>query len=223
MDLIEIMTNLNKILVQIQGRTLILFYKVNRLRPEIPAYIEVLPSPELGFFNLKGLSPEMFCINLADMVNIHGKYAGTIENEKQVPVAKWAVNYDEIRQALREPHIPALTMSVAVNRLKSIPGLVNQEKEYFDYQDFITWQDQTEPGLQAGYRLTIVLEEIECHPEIYGYYFLGMHDGHTWANEIPPLSSRPALHEMIANKMDEIRHCGLSISTIRDETAYHHE
>ena len=70
---------LNKILITIQGRTLILYYQI-RQRPlamgaKPVQYIAVLPAPELARFNLKGLTPEMFCVNIADMVNIRKRPA----------------------------------------------------------------------------------------------------------------------------------------------------
>jgi hypothetical protein len=87
---------LNKLLITIQGRTLILYYQVKqgmvRNNTAHKSYIEVLPSDELARFDLKGLTPDMFCVNIADMVNIRGLFSGQVENEKQLPVARWQLN-----------------------------------------------------------------------------------------------------------------------------------
>lgn len=215
------MPTLNKILLNIQGRTLILYYRVNRPRQDIPPYIEVLPSDELSQFNLKGLNPEMFCVNLADMVNIHGKYSGQVLNEKQMPVARWSINPDEIKASLNR-QAPQLTLKQAEDLLLSIYGLVSHDREYFDYQEFSEHPVQTEPELTPGYRLTIVLEEIEGHVESYGYFILDMHDGKAWLEQPPPLSSRSGLIDLIENKLKQIRNGGLKINSLREETDYSH-
>ena len=116
---------MNKILITIQGRTLILYYQIKRSLAHKSTgsanYIHVLPSAELTRFNLKGLTPEMFCVNIADMVNIRGLYTGQVENERQISVAKWEINYEEYLQ-IKNTLSSQLSHQKLVNLLAAMPG-----------------------------------------------------------------------------------------------------
>ena len=90
-------------------------------------YIQVFPSAELSRFNLKGLTPEMFCVNISDMVNIRGMYSGQVENEKQIPVAKWEINYDEYLQ-LKNTVTSRLSHKQIVNLLAAMSGYVGESQ-----------------------------------------------------------------------------------------------
>ncbi|MBZ0092942.1 MAG: hypothetical protein K8F27_12080, partial [Sulfuricellaceae bacterium] len=84
---------MKKVLISIQGKTLILHYQVNpapvRNCSCRASYITVLPPADLSRFDLRGLTPEMFCVNISDAVNIRGVLSGNVENEQQIFVARW--------------------------------------------------------------------------------------------------------------------------------------
>jgi hypothetical protein len=215
---------LNKILITIQGRTLLLFYQ---LKQGLQAngtgssnYIQVLPSAELARFNLKGLTPEMFCVNIADMVNIRGMYTGQVENEKQIPVAKWALNYDEFLQ-LKNALISQLSHKQIVKLLSNLPGYVGEsDDQYIDFEERVVTHPSGDHTSFSGYRLSIMTEEVEGHISTHAYYYLDTCTGDGWQDMPPPQGDYAAVRSALENKLQQIREAGVRISAANDETDY---
>lgn len=212
---------LNKILITIQGRTLILYYQVKQGLATNAAgrsnYIRVMPSEELSRFNLKGLTPEMFCVNIADMVNLRGMYSGQVENEKQIPVAKWSLNYDEYLQ-LKDVLASQLTHRQIVTRLAPMPGYVKEsDGQYIDFEERVVPRDN---ATFSGYRLTLMTEEIDGNISTLAYYYLDTCTAAGWQDVPPPQQDYAAVRSAVENKLQQIRDAGITIQTVNDETDY---
>ncbi|MBZ0092958.1 MAG: hypothetical protein K8F27_12160, partial [Sulfuricellaceae bacterium] len=74
-----------KVVVVVHGAEIRAFAKENYLKYQ--AVIDQLA--DLSRFDLRGLTPEMFCVNISDAVNIRGVLSGNVENEQQIFVARW--------------------------------------------------------------------------------------------------------------------------------------
>ncbi len=212
---------LNKILITIQGRTLILYYQVKQGMAATAAgrsnYIQVMPSEELSRFNLKGLTPEMFCVNIADMVNLRGMYSGQVENEKQLPVAKWSLNYDEYLQ-LKDALASQLTHQQIVEKLASMPGYAKEsDDQYIDFEERVVPRDD---ATFSGYRLTLMTEEIDGNISTIAYYYLDTCTAAGWQDVPPPQADFAAVRSAVENKLQQIRDAGITIQTVNDETDY---
>lgn len=215
---------MKKILITIQGRTLILYYQVkHRLafkNAGLAAYIEVLPSSELARFDLKGLTPDMFCVNISDMVNIRGLYAGQVENERQVAVARWEMNHEEYMQALSAP-ASHLTHQKIAALLASLPGYIQEsDDQYIDFEEQIVAHTSAENNTNSGYRLTIVTENIEGNISSHAYYNLDTHSAEGWQGIPPSLADYEAIQTALVNKLLAIRNSGVLITQVSDETDY---
>jgi hypothetical protein len=215
---------LNKLLITIQGRTLILYYQVKqgmvRNNTAHKSYIEVLPSDELARFDLKGLTPDMFCVNIADMVNIRGLFSGQVENEKQLPVARWLLNREEYLQLTGAPR-QNLTHEQIVNLLASMPGYQQEsDRQYIDFEESVVPRHSGEPGTFSGYRLTIVTEEIEGSISSYAYYYLDTLAPQGWQGTPPPPADYEAIQRALAKKLQAIADAGVILSQLTDETDY---
>ena len=208
---------MKKILVSIQGKTLVLQYQV---RPALvrsgagwASYITVLPSSELSRFDLKGLTPEMFCVNISDMVNIRGLFSGAVENERQMPVAHWVMNQDDYLAAI-SGESAKLTHQQIVGLLAPLPGYVQEaDGQFIDFEEYIAPH-------ASGYRLTIVTENIGDRVAPYAYYSLDVHTEEGWQGHIPPPAHRELVQNALTNKLQAIREEGVQLTQVYDETDY---
>lgn len=215
---------MNKILVGIQGKTLILHYQVKpglvRNGAGWTAYIEVRPNAELARFDLKGLTPEMFCVNISDMVNLRGLFAGTVENEQQVNVARWEMNEEAYRLALSGAALK-LTHLQIVACLEKLPGYVQElDNQFIDFEASVVPHGTGELAVCSGYRLTIVSEDMGDKTAPYAFYSLDTRSGEEWQGIPPPLADYPALRKAISDKLQAIREAGVAITQTYDETDY---
>jgi hypothetical protein len=215
---------LKKILVTIQGKTLILHYQVKhglaRKGSGWASYIRVLPSAELARFDLKGLTPEMFCVNISDMVNIRGQFSGQAENEKQVPVARWELNHEDYLQAI-SIQAAKLTHRQIVDLLASLPGYLQEtDNQFIDFEERIVPHGTGEPDAFSGYRLTIVTEGIEDKAAPYAYYNLDTHTREGWRDYPPPQADYEPILSALENLLQAIREAGVPLAQVDDETDY---
>ena len=215
---------MNKILITIQGRTLILYYQIKlgleRKGDGWSNYIEVLPTSELTRFNLKGLTPEMFCVNISDMVNIRSLYRGQVENERQIDVAKWELNYDEFLQ-LKSGVNTQLTHKQIVKILSSMPGYLQEtDSQYIDFEERVVPHKTGADTAFSGYRLSIMTEDIEGHISSSAYYYLDTHKPEGWQDTPPPQSDYELVKIALTNKLQRIREAGVQILSLNDETDY---
>jgi hypothetical protein len=215
---------LKKILITIQGRTLILYYQVrHRLALKgsgLASYIEVLPSSELDRFDLKGLTPEMFCVNIADMVNIRGLHSGQVENERQIAVARWEMNHEEYQQAISAPASNLSHQQIAT-LLSSLPGYIQESGDQdIDFEENVVPRPRDGITMFSGYRLTIVTENIEGNNTTYAYYILDTHTAEGWLGAPPPLTDHETVRAALAQKLQAIRDAGVGITQVYDETDY---
>lgn len=215
---------MNKILVGIQGKTLILHYQVKpglvRNGAGWTAYIEIRPNAELARFDLKGLTPEMFCVNISDMVNLRGLFAGTVENEQQVNVARWEMNEEAYRLALSSTTLK-LTHRQIVACLETLPGYVQEfDSQFIDFEEDIVPHRTGSHAVCSGYRLTIVSEDMGDKTAPYAFYSLDTRSGEEWLGTPPPPADHPALRKAIADKLQAIRAAGVAVTQTFDETDY---
>lgn len=215
---------MNKLLITIQGRTLILYYQIRRRVADNGAlgaqYIAVLPAPELDRFNLKGLTPEMFCVNIADMVNIRGQYSGQVENERQLPVAKWHMDYDEFLQLKNTITVP-LTHAMTVSLLASLDGyMAEADNQYIEFEERVIYRKTGDGTTGSGYRLTIMTEEIEDEVNTSAFYYLDTFDSSGWSGYPPPHVELDTIQSALNNKLEAIRLAGVALAQVSDETDY---
>ena len=215
---------MKKILITIQGKTLILYYQVKhglvRKGSGWANYIEVLPSDELAKFDLKGLTPEMFCVNIADMVNIRGLFSGQVENERQVPVARWELNHEDYLHTTSS-HVAKLTHLQIVDLLASLPGYIQEtDNQFIDFEESVVPHETGEPATFSGYRLTIVTEDIEDKIAPYAYYNLDTRTPEGWQGYPPPQADYEPIRTALENKLQAIREAGVQITQVYDETDY---
>jgi hypothetical protein len=216
---------LNKILITIQGRTLILYYQVKHgLAPRgagRTGYIEVLPSDELAKFDLKGLTPEMFCVNISDMVNIRGLFAGQVENERQIPVARWVLNHEEYYLQMTSAPVQNLTHLQIVGLLAPLPGYVQETgDQYIDFEENVVPHRDGERTTFSGYRLSIATEDIEGNVSSSAYYSLDTRTPQGWQGTPPPQADYETIRIALANKLQAIRDAGVQLVEVYDETDY---
>ncbi|HUX90545.1 MAG TPA: hypothetical protein VMV48_07645 [Gallionellaceae bacterium] len=216
---------MNKILITIQGRTLILYYRVKHdLSPKgtgRTGYIEVFPSDELAKFDLKGLTPEMFCVNIADMVNIRGLFSGQVENERQIPVARWVMNHEEYYLQMMSAPVQNLTHLQIVRLLAPLPGYIQETgDQYIDFEENVVPHRSGEGTTFSGYRLSIATEDIEGNISSCAYYSLDTRTSQGWQGTPPPQADYEAIRTALANKLQTIRDAGVQIAQVYDETDY---
>lgn len=215
---------MKKILISIQGKTLILQYQVRPvLMPngtDWAGYISVLPSAELSRFDLKGLSPEMFCVNISDMVNIRGLNAGMVENERQVPVARWTMNQDDYRAAISKASAK-LTHQQIVSLLASLPGYTQEsDAQFIDFEESIVPHGALDGAEFSGYRLTVVTDDIGEKAAPYAYYCLDVHTPEGWQGYPPPHEHRSSVQNVLSNKLQAISEAGVHLTQVYDQTDY---
>jgi hypothetical protein len=208
-----------KILITIQGKTLILQYQVKPglMRKGVGwmPYIQVLPSWELARFNLRGLTADMFCVNISDMVNVRGLLSGVVENERQQPVARWEIDQDDYRNALSI----RLTHAHIVDLLAGLPGYVEEVDE-----EFVEFEARVVPyaagGTASGYRLTIVTQDIGDKVAPYAYYHLDTHNADGWQGYPPPVAQREIIRDALAGQLQAIGDAGVQLTHVYDATDY---
>jgi hypothetical protein len=184
------------------------------------SYIQVLPSAELARFDLKGLTPEMFCVNISDMVNIRGLFSGQVENERQVPVARWEINPEDYLQAT-SAQAAKLTHLQIVDLLSSLPGYLQEtDDQFIDFEESVVPHGTGEPDAFSGYRLTIVTEDIEDKVAPYAYYNLDTHTPEGWQGYPPPQADYEPILTALENQLQAIREAGVQITQVYDETDY---
>ena len=215
---------MKKILIIIQGKTLILHYQVKpgavRKGSGWATYISVLPSAELSRFDLKGLTPEMFCVNISDMVNIRGLHSGVVENERQIPVARWEINEEDYLDAISNLTVK-LTHLQSVNLLEPLPGYVQEsDGQFIDFEDIVVPLSTGERDAFGGYRLTIVTEDIGDKVAPYAYYTLDVHTPDGWQGTLPPPADYEPIRSALTDKLRAIGEAGVHISQAYDETDY---
>jgi hypothetical protein len=215
---------LKKILISIQGKTLILQYQVQpalvRNGAGWTSYISVLPSAELARFDLKGLTPEMFCVNISDVVNIHGLFSGVVENERQIPVARWSMNQDDYHNALSKESAK-LTHLQIVSLLAALPGYAQEsDGQFIDFEESVIPHAAAEDSEASGYRLTIVTDDIGGKVAPYAYYSLDVHTAEGWQGCPPPPEHHELVRNALSNKLHAIRDAGIQLTQAYDETDY---
>lgn len=215
---------MKKILVTIQGKTLILHYQVKhglvRKGSGWASYIQVLPSAELARFDLKGLTPEMFCVNISDMVNIRGLFSGQVENERQVPVARWETNHEDYLHATSNL-AAKLTHRQVVDLLASLPDYLQEtDDQFIDFEENVVPREAGEPAAFSGYRLTVVTEDIEDKAAPYAYYNLDTHTPEGWQGYPPPQADYEPIRTALASKLQAIGEAGVPLTQVDDETDY---
>jgi hypothetical protein len=214
----------NKILLSIQGKTLILQYQA---RPALvrsgsgwTSYITVLPSAELSRFDLKGLTPEMFCVNVSDMVNIRGLLSGIVENERQIPVARWIMNQDDYLAAT-SGESAKLTHLQIVSLLASLPGYLQEtDGQFIDFEEYTVPHASAENSDSSGYRLTVVTDDIGDKIAPYAYYSLDVHTMEEWQGYPPPPAHQELVRNALKDKLQAIRETGVQLTQVYDETDY---
>ncbi|MHB9119805.1 MAG: hypothetical protein ACYC2R_16270 [Burkholderiales bacterium] len=213
---------MKKVLISIQGKTLILHYQVNpapvRNGSGRASYIAVLPSADLARFNLKGLTPEMFCVNISDAVNIRGVLSGIVENEQQTPVARWEIGAEDYRQAIGDSSAH-LTHLQIVNLLASLPAYVQEaDGQFIDFEARVI--PHAEDTVFSGFRLSIVTEDIGDKAAPYAYYNLDVHAADGWQGYPPPQTDYEALRAALAGTLQAIEEAGVHLTQVYDETDY---
>ena len=211
---------LKKILVRLQGKTLILHYHVKpglvRDGAGWATYIEVLANAELARFDLKGLTPEMFCVNIADMVNIRGLFSGAVENEQQIAVAHWEMNEEAYLRAMRAPALKPTHRQI-VNLLENLPGYVQElDDQFIDFEEDVVAHGT---GF-SGYRLTIVTDDMGDKIAPYAFYNLDTRNAEGWQGIPPPPADREAVRDAMARKLQAIVEAGVQVIQVYDESDY---
>lgn len=215
---------MKKILVKLQGKTLILPYQIKPGRTRDgsgwAAYIAVQPSDELARFNLKGLTPEMFCVNIADMVNHRRQFSGTVENEQQAAVARWEMNEEEYRLATSIMTVKPTHRQI-VEWLATLPGYVQEsDGQFIDFEESVVADNAGEDTVSSGYRLTIVTEDIGDKIAPYAYYTLDTRTAQGWRDIPPPEAHRAALRSALESRLQAIEAAGVTLSEVYDQTDY---
>lgn len=215
---------MKKILVKLQGKTLILPYQVKTGRTHDgagwAAYIVVPPSGELARFDLKGLTPEMFCVNIADLVNHRRQFSGTVENERQAAVARWEMDEEEYRLAARIMPVKPAHRQIA-DLLAALPGYLREsDGQFIDFEEsVVALETEGEPPF-GGYRLTVVTEDIGDKIAPYAYYVLDTRDAKGWSDIPPPPAHHEALRDALAKQLQAIAAAGVALGEVYDQTDY---
>ncbi len=211
---------MHKILVSLQGKTLILTFTVKSglVRNGVgwEPYIQVLPSWELSRFDLRGLTPDMFCTNIADMVNVRNCLSGVVENEQQLPVAKWIINEDDYRRALA---VCTLNHAQMVDLLKSLPGYAGEfDGEFIEFEATLVAPDGSSAAY--GYRLTVATQNIGSRIAPHASYSLDTLVDGVWQGYPPPQDDHEALRATLTACLQAIADAGVAVTQAYDATDY---
>lgn len=203
---------------------MILYYQIKygktHSASKLSPYITVNPVEALSNFDLKGLSPEMFCMNLADMVNMQGLFKGNIENEHQSPVAHWTMSQDEYLEAIRQTG-KTLSHQQIVPILSSMPDYVRESNnQYIDFEACAITHAKSDNKTCSGYKLTIMTEDLDGEIHSYAYFNFDTRSEAGWLNLIPPSSEIEELQNAVNRKLQSIKEAGVEIARIYDETDY---
>ena len=162
----------------------------------------------------------MFCVNIADMVNIRGMFSGQVENERQVPVARWTMSQEEYKQTVSVA-ADNLTHRQIVDLLAPLPGYMREtDHQYIDFEESLVHRETAGQAAFSGYRLTIATEEIEGSISTFAYYSLDTRTPPGWQGIPPPQADYQVIQYAIEKKLQAIRDAGVQISQIYDETDY---
>ncbi|BBP01437.1 hypothetical protein SFSGTM_21450 [Sulfuriferula nivalis] len=200
-------------LVRILGKTLILPFqmRLSTARSAIAAlpYVQIFPTADLARFNLRGLTPEMFCVNIADQINVRGLLSGTVENEQQILVAQWLIDEDEYRAALQVKPDHAYWVA----RLAQIHGyLPTLDEEFVEIEQLVD-------GVH-GYRLTVVTADIGDKIAPYASYQFDSYQAHEWLGLVPDNQYLSELRLHLADTLQNIAQAGVKLTAVFDETDY---
>ncbi|MHB1677141.1 MAG: hypothetical protein ACYCSS_06355 [Sulfuriferula sp.] len=211
---------LQKILITLQGNTLILPYQVKsglvRNGTGWEPYIQVLPSSELSRFDLRGLTPDMFCTNIADMVNVRGRLSGVVENEQQLPVARWKIHQEDYRHALASC---TLSHAQMVDLLSPLPSYVAEfDDEFIEFEAKLAPQEGNDAV--SGYRLTVVTQDIGDRIAPYASYNLDTFFADAWQGYPPREEDHEALRAILTVCLKAIGDAGVPIMQVYDATDY---
>ncbi|MEQ1668920.1 MAG: hypothetical protein ABL868_10740, partial [Sulfuriferula sp.] len=203
---------------RILGKTLILPFHMQlglvRADATCQPYIRVLATADLARFNLRGLTPEMFCVNIADQVNVRGYLSGIVENEQQIQVAQWLIDEDEYHAALQVR--PSHQHWVAW--LAQVDGYVADIDE-----EFIEFECHSLPVANdsgCGYRLTVVSADIGDKIAPYASYQFDSYANKDWQYAALAAENLPALRKALAQTLQQIADAGVVLTAIFDETDY---
>lgn len=162
----------------------------------------------------------MFCVNIADIVNIRGLCSGQVENEKQIPVARWVMSHEEYLDAISAP-LQGLTHLEIVNLLAPLSGYIKETgNQYIDFEEIIVPEQGGEHSTASGYKMTIATEDIEGKVSSYAYYSLDTRSIQGWLGTPPPQTDFAAIKIAIENKLQAIREAGIQLTQVYDETDY---
>lgn len=211
---------MQKIVVTLAGKTCILRYQIlpggSRDGLTWDTYIAVQPCAELARFNLKGLSPAMFCVNIADAVNTHRVCAGVVENERQMPVARWHMNADDYRRAL-QAGVTQPSHAAIVHALKHLPGYVQAiDGQCLDFEAVVV----PDAPVASGYQLSIVTEDVGERRAAFAFYSLDTHDTTGWRGYPPPQAHLPKVRAALDAQLRAIGEAGVMLTQVIDETDY---
>lgn len=215
---------MQKVVVRIQGRTLILPYQVKSgvVRDGVGGepYIQVQPAGDLSRFHLRGLTPEMFCVNISDAVNIRRQFSGLVENEQQLPVAQWTVDREDYLKAIRECAVK-LTHLQVVNLLQPLSGYVGEaDGEFIDLEEKVVPHEGKAGDAHSGYRLTVATEDAGERIAPYAYYSFDVWQSGQWRDNPPPAAHQEAVRMALARMLQVIRDAGVHLTKIYDQTDY---
>jgi hypothetical protein len=211
---------LQKILISIAGKTCILRYQIlpggSRDGLVWDVYIAVQPSAELTRFNLKGLTPAMFCVNIADVVNTHHECVGVVENERQQPVARWQLDELDYGRALRAGVSRPNHVAVA-HALRRLPGCVQAiDGQCLDFEAVVV----VDAPLASGYQLSVVTEDVGERRAPFAFYSLDTHDATGWRGYPPPQAHLPPVRVALDAQLRAIAEAGIDLTQVIDETDY---
>ncbi len=209
---------MNKVLIRILGKTLILPFHMQlgliRADATCQPYIRVLATADLARFNLRGLTPDMFCVNISDQVNVRGHLSGIVENEQQIQVAQWLIDEDEYHAALQVR--PSHQHWVAW--LAQVDGYVASTDE-----EFIEFECRSLPVSHDsgyGYRLAVVSADIGDKIAPYASYQFDSYTSNDWHGVTPDVEHLPALRQALARTLAQIAEAGVVLTAVFDETDY---
>ena len=138
------------------------------------------------------------------MVNMRGLYSGVVENERQLPVARWSMNRDEYLEVTKA-QAKKLTHQQIVALLSLLPNFAREtENHYIDFEECVISHINEDKPTHSGYRLTIVTEETETGINSYAYFTFDSYTPEGWQGTLPPQLDYPALHLALNSKFQSI-------------------
>ncbi|NOT17624.1 MAG: hypothetical protein HOP20_06100 [Sulfuriferula sp.] len=203
---------MNKVLIRILGKTLILPFRVQlaQIGGAYKPYLRILDTAELARFNLRGLTPEMFCVNIADQVNMRGLLSGVVENEQQIAVARWLIDADEYQAALQIKPDHYYWQA----RLAQLDGYIaSLDDEFIEFEMRAVVADY-------GVRLTVVTANIGDKIAPYLCYQFDTYRADEWQGIAPAEGFLATLRDHLAQMLHAIANAGVVLTAIIDETDY---